>query len=132
MNTHLVDHPGTESSLQRHLVDDHGVLHVVARVGDDGHNGVGAHGVVVQPDVVIVGGTEERRGRSLEPVQLRLWKECEDERAEQDSFPSPYRQCSGSRTFYYGSGSRIGLALIWVTGLVWSGLALYMSLDARY
>jgi hypothetical protein len=96
MNTHLVDHPGTESPLQRHLVDDHGVLHVVARVGDDGHNGVGAHRVVVQPDVVVVGGTEERRGRSLEPVQFSLWKNVKMK--EQDSFPSPYKLCSGSRT----------------------------------
>ena len=56
---YLVDHPGAESPLQRHLVDDHGVLHVVAGVGDDGNDGVCAHGIVVQPDVVVVRGPEE-------------------------------------------------------------------------
>ena len=63
--SNLVDHAGAEAALQRHLVDDHGVLHVVAGVGDDSHNGVGPHRVVVQSDVVVVRRTEERGRWSL-------------------------------------------------------------------
>jgi hypothetical protein len=110
--THLVDHPGTEPPLQRHLVDNHGVLHVVARVGDDGHNGVGAHRVVVQPDEVVVGGTEERRGRSLEPVQFRLWKNVKMKEQNQDPGHFSTDPDQGS-----------GWPCTWVTGLVWGGLA---------
>ena len=58
-HVYLVDHPGAESPLQGHLVYDHGVLHVIAGVRDDGDNGVRAHGIVVQPDVVVVRRPEE-------------------------------------------------------------------------
>lgn len=48
----------------------HGIFHVVACVGYDSHNGVGAAGVVVQVVVVVHGGPDEGALWGLEPVQL--------------------------------------------------------------
>ena len=44
---HLVDHSRAKSALKRHPVDDHGVLHVVAGVGDNSNDGIRPHWVVV-------------------------------------------------------------------------------------
>ncbi len=51
----------------------HGIFHVVACVGYDGHDGVGAAGVVVQVVVVVHVGPDQRALRGLEPVQLVIW-----------------------------------------------------------
>lgn len=76
-------HTGEHAPLQGGLVDDDGVLHVVLRVGDDGHDGVGGDGVGVhlcpgegmpQPDF--------RMGALLQSLQYAFFKK-ESKRAQQ-------------------------------------------------
>ena len=50
----LVNHSSAEAAFERHLVDDHSVLHVVAGVRDDGHDRVGSHRIVVDACTLFV------------------------------------------------------------------------------
>ena len=52
------------------FVDDHGVFHVVAGVGDDRHDGVGAVGVLVHLVGGLVSVLDNGRHGRLQPVHL--------------------------------------------------------------
>ena len=54
----------------RRLINDHGIFHVVAGVGDDSDNGIGAHGKIIQTYIVMMYGSEQRRTRRLQTIQL--------------------------------------------------------------
>ncbi len=57
-----------EAALVRGFRYDHGVVHVVACVGDDGHDGVSTVRVVIQAVFVIEGGTDDGGLARLEEV----------------------------------------------------------------
>lgn len=60
----------TESALICALVDDHGVFHVVAGVGDNGNHSVGAVRVLPKVVVTVFLGLNEGLLREEDPVDL--------------------------------------------------------------
>eukprot|EP00964_Phaeocystis_antarctica_P141265 scaffold106242_cov63-Phaeocystis_antarctica.AAC.8 len=59
-----------EAAVVRRLVDDHRVLHVVARVRDDRHHGVGARGVLVEAVALVVAVAHDGALRRVQRVGL--------------------------------------------------------------
>ena len=66
----FIDGSVSEAALERGFVDYHGVVHVVAGVGDDGNDGVHAVGEVVETVVVVEGRADNRGLTGLEAVGL--------------------------------------------------------------
>ena len=59
-----------EAAVVRRLVDDHGVLHVVARVRDDRDHRVGPRGVLVETVPIVVVVAHDGRLRRVQRVRL--------------------------------------------------------------
>jgi hypothetical protein len=66
----LVDRTVTETSLVSRLVQDHGVLHVVPGIRDDGDNGVGAVREVVESIVIVQVGSNHGSLSRLKTILL--------------------------------------------------------------
>ena len=70
VNLRLVNRTVSESTLVRGLVNNHSVVHVVTRVGDNRHHGIGAVGEVVQSVGVVQRWPHNRRLTRLQSVEL--------------------------------------------------------------
>ena len=70
MNLGLVNCPVSKSTLVGRFVDDHSVVHVVSRVGDNSHNRICPIWVVIQAICVVKRGPDYRGLPCLQPINL--------------------------------------------------------------
>ena len=68
----LVDGAVREAAVHGALIQDHGVLHVVARVGDDADDHVGALRVLVHTERVVLARAREGFLRRVDTVELAV------------------------------------------------------------
>lgn len=65
-----VDNPMGKTSLERHLIQAHGVLHIISCIRDDSHTGISTERVIVKPVVVVRLCLQERTLWKVDPIQL--------------------------------------------------------------